>query len=218
MEKALKNYWAFTNPVYRLVIWVLVPGIFLLVNSVVCTLEIVEEVDIVCLGSLVLFYIFEAVADYWFMGGFYAKNNSSLEFMQSSHRFFGFMQSVAVVDAIRRVLWYIGVSTLVLWIGLENGYSMDVYRMFGYVPLLEALLAQTAILIGRHFVVWNHAYLCVLIGFFLILLSMHSMSLVYLYHPILVNGILAVLFVLIGIVTVWYTGKKVRESYYDEGL
>lgn len=215
MWKAMKSYCAFTNWKYRLVMFVIVPMIFLLVQGCLPKMEVVGQYDNVIIILLEVVYITDTLADSKFMGGFYAKNNSCLEFLQSSNYFQTFARNIVIIDIVRRILLYVGLFGLGTWIGLAKGYSKEGYRMSSYLPFLEMFFAQISVLIGRHFVTWQPTYLCAMIGFLLSMILGPVIIVGALEKTMVVNVIFAILMVLVSIGTVCHTQKKVRDSFYD---
>lgn len=229
MLKAWKSYVAFTRSRYRMVVFFVIPVICFLFTLGIMMRE-PTFIFLVLLTSSVGLMIAEPMSDYWFMGGFYGKSNSALEFLQSSNRFEEFMKHVVCVDFVRRICTHFGIYLGICGIGwcydvgtgttaldLAAGLEGNVYVLLSFLPFLAVLFAQLEVLIGRHFYPWNHHYIVVMLGFMLmtpITIGLINMDVTGI---LLVDGILAVLIVAVGIGTVVYTKKKVRDSYYDAG-
>lgn len=216
MWKAVKGYWAFTNWKYKLVMFVIVPMAFLLIQGSLSKSEWIGKADAGFLIALFAVYMIDTLEDNKFMGGFYAKNNSCLEFLQSSNYFPTFARNLVIIDIIRRVLLYVGLFGFGTWIGLNQGYSKEWYQRASFLPFLEMFLAQISVVIGRHFVTWQQTYLCTMIGFLIITISVPVMIIGALKKTMVANIILAVWMVLVSIGTICYTQKKVRDSFYDQ--
>lgn len=213
MLRALKSYWAFTSDLYKWVLLAIVPILLVLSNSVLA--GVFGEADYVFLSSLLVLYAADTMSDVFFMGGFYQKNNGALEFLQSAPRFEVLMREVAAADAIRRVLIYqVPFVTACLCVG-ENAERMEWCSRYSCFPLIETLIAMFVVFVARHFVVWNHAYVCTMIGYVIIVFSYWFLDVVHAEGAVAFNGILLVCILLAGVGTILYTGKKVRDSYYD---
>lgn len=215
MKKTVKSYWAFSNTLYRLIMLFLVPVAYLLVSVCLPSANEGGEADPVWIIMVLALYFLDAQSDCWFMGGFYAKHNGALEFMQTSNQFQSFMSRVVSVDILRRTVYYLGLPLIGVCIGMSKGYDKEWYQMFSYLPVLEFFLAQLAVAIGRHFVMWNQAYAVVMLGFLIITITIPFGILVSFKNTFAIDVILLILAITMAVFTVWYTEKKVRESYYD---
>lgn len=217
MITAWKSYNAFTSKGYKLIMFVIVPVLFVLVNSLVQTLEIMEEADIVWLGTMIVLYVVDGMTDHWLMGGFYAKNNSSLEFLQTSNYFPQLMEQVVVVDIVRRGVSYIALSYIAVAIGRMQGYAEDWYIMFSDMPFALLAISQICALISRHFIMWNHVYICIVIGMIVFFATFIAFSVVTLAgYGWVLNALLLLVWGIASVITVVYTRKKVRDSFYDK--
>lgn len=213
MLRAIKSYWAFTNDLYKWVMLVFVPIILIVSNSVLS--NVWAEADYVFLSSLLLLYVADTMSDIFFMGGFYHENNGALEFLQSTPRFQEFMREVGIIDIVRRVLIYQVPFVTALVCAWENEERMEWCIRYSYFPLLETLIAMLVVLVARHWVLWNQAYVCTVIGYVAIIFSYWLLDVISNEPSVIVNGILVVCVLLAGVGTVWYTREKVRDSYYD---
>lgn len=210
MLKALKSYWAFTSGIYKVLMLLVVPVLMVLINLSLLHEDIGSGIEI----FFVLFYI-DTFFDYIFMGGFYSKNNSSFEFLQTSNRFAKFARDVVSVDAVRRVILYqIPYFTTLLWLIGKEG-MMEWWKTMAYVPWFLALGAQLVTLVSRHYTTWNNAYGCSSIGFLIIGIIMIIVLFAevshWMFYVMLMIGVL-----IAGWGTSLYTEKKVKESYYDK--
>ena len=210
MLRAIKNYWAFTKLGYRLVVFVVLPIVILLLGAFCIWAQIPIMV------AMLLGYIYMPTVDNWFLGGFYAKNNSSLEYLQSSNRFKTMIRDVVLVDIVRRFILYVGVYIVVFVAGMNHPEQMEGYRICSFLPMFCFVISQTGILVARHFMTWNQAYA---VGAVLMLIE--SVCLAPLVditekYTWFVQGVLAVLAIAIAIIVVLYSMKKVRDSYYDK--
>lgn len=213
----IKNYWGFTNWGYKLILLLVVPlavallgawgffteGIIPMVVAVVVTFQVLPAVDM--------------VSDYWLLGGFYAKGNSSLEFLQTSTKFKPIIRDVVVVDIIRRLAFYLG-SFLVMYlicVNKDEATQMFIQHYY-YMPVLNIFIALTAVFISRFFRTLNYVFSASMFGmgangFFM----MAAMELPANVLNVIIVG-LALLSVVMCVVTVMFSLKKVRDSYYDK--
>ena len=210
MLKALKSYWAFTSGGYKLVMLVVVPIMFVVLNVFLSAQEYGDG-----LSSLMLLYVIDTMSDIFFMGGMYRKGNSSLEFLQSSAKFSRVIRDITIVDIIRRIFIYQIPFVVTLICSIGNAEKLAWCAMDAFWPWLEILVAQVVVLIARHFVMWNQVYACVLFGFGTLSLSFLMLKLSTL-SPVVINVVLVVFILIIATATIWYSDKKVRESYYDK--
>lgn len=215
MLKVIKSYWAFTNNLYKWVMLVVVPVLLVALNSVLFNVWVAGESGDFLLVSLFVLFFIDAVSDVFFMGGFYRKNNGALEFLQSAPRFEGFMRDVVMVDMVRRILTYQLPFVTSLICALENEGRLEWCSRHSFLPLLETFIAMLVVLVARHFAIINQVYICAMIGYTVILFSLLFLIMACAEAPFVVNGILVMCILLAGVGTVWYTCKKVRESYYD---
>lgn len=215
MLRAIKSYWAFTSKLYKCVMLVVVPILLIVSNSVLFNVWVEGEYGDFLLVSLFVLYAVDAMSDIFFMGGFYRKNNGALEFLQSTPRFEEFMNEVVLVDIVRRVLIYQVPFVTGLICAKGNEYRLEWCSRHSFLPLVETLVAMLVVLAARHFVASNQAYVCVAIGYMIILFSLLFLIMACAKMPYIVNGILLVCILLASIGTIWYTSKKVRDGYYD---
>jgi len=160
-------------------------------------------------------YYADTVSDVFFMGGFYRKRNSALEFMQSSSKFSNVMKDVVMMDFVRRVLVY-QIPLLIAVAGAENAGEIQWCKLNAFWSWLMVLIAQCVVVAARHYELGHHIYACVAVGhcammFIFLFIAIASEAL-----PVVTILVLVVLVVVAGIVTIRYTDKKVRDSYYDE--
>lgn len=214
MLRALKTYWAFTKLGYRLMVFILMPAVLLLLNGFCVYTEIPVMVSLL-IGYSYLVPI-DIITDYWFLGGFYAKNNSSLEYLQSSNRFREIIRDVVLVDILRRVLLYIGMYLLVMVMGLQDSEQMEWYAACSFLPLLCFVISQFGVLIGRHYVAWNQVYAVAAVAMVIEGISLTILMWLTSKNLWLVQGVLLVLAVAVSVMVVAYSKKKVRASYYDK--
>lgn len=214
MLRAMKNYWVFTKLGYRIVVFVVLPVVILLFGAFCIWTEI--PIMVAMLMGYVYMVPVESIIDNWFLGGFYSKNNSSLEYLQSSNRFKTIIRDVVLVDIVRRFVLYVGVYIIVLAAGMNHPEQAEWYRVCSFLPMLCFVISQAGVLIARHFAAWNQAYAVgtlAMIAEAACLFPMMNFTEKYIW---LVQGILMVLAIAIGVIVVAYSMKKVRDSYYDK--
>ena len=218
MLRALKSYWAYASGWYKLVMLVVMP-----IALVVGYVFIIKENQGARFAILNGLAIIEAGADICFMNGAYCKGFSGSNFMLCSSKFPRVMREVAGVDCIRRmlvfqipvlmeVMYATGSEEALLW-----GKSMLV-NTWGVM-----LIAQICVFVARHFVEWQKAYVCVMIGFMVLMNPLMILSMFGIIFEVwdvdvlsfVIAPIFMVAFLIMSIVTVWYTGKKAKECYYD---
>lgn len=214
MLRAMKNYWAFTKLGYRLVVFVVLPVVILLFGAFCIWTEIPIMVAIL-MGYLYMLPI-DMLTDNWFLGGFYAKNNSSLEYLQSSNRFKTIIRDVVLVDTVRRFILYVGVYIIVLVAGMNHPEQVEGYKICSFLPMFCFVISQAGILIARHFTAWNQAYAVGAVAMIIEAVCLVPMMDITEKYIWLVQGVLVVLAIAIGVIVVAYSMKKVRDSYYDK--
>lgn len=214
MKRALKSYWAFTSKIYRLVSFILFP--LLAVVAVVIAGQIdIGFMPVMMIGYYAFFMVLEPLSDYWFLGGIYSKNKAAWGFMQGSNHFADMMKDVVIVDMIRRVLVNVFLFLLMVCVGIIAKIEPEGYELFVFFPLLEIFFGEVVVLIGRHFEIWNHHYAVVILGYLLIVFSIVNSMIFGVKIMGAVCMVLAILGIVMAGVTVVYTKKKVRDSYYD---
>lgn len=214
MLRTIKNYWAFTKWGYRLVVFLVLPVVLLLINAFCLFTEIPTMV------SMLIGYIYvvpvDILTDNWFLCGFYGKNNSSLEYLQTSNRFKRMIRDVVLIDTIRRFILYVGLYLIVLVAGMNQPEQLEWYKVCSFLPMLCFVISQIGVLIARHFFAWNQVYA---VGAFAMVAEGICLAPMLGFtenHFWLVQGILMVLAIAIGIIVMAYSLKKVRDSYYDK--
>lgn len=214
MKRALKSYWAFTGKGYRIVVLFLFPLLAVLVPVITGIIEPMLLV-IALIGYYIIFMIAEPLSDFWFLGGFYSKNKGAMEFMQSSNRFASVIKDVVVVDLLRRVLQNVFIYLLMVCIGVMTKIEQEGYLLFAFFSIFEILLGEVVTFIGRHFDMWNYYYVVVILGFLVASFFM-AYAIINLQELLwLVCLVFLLLALILGVIIVSYTNKKVRDSYYD---
>lgn len=214
MKRAIKSYWAFTNKIYRLVSLVLVPLLAVVAVVIVGQID-VEFMSLTMIIYYILFMMLEPLSDYWFLGGIYSKNKAAWGFMQGSNHFADMMKDVVVVDMIRRVLVNAFLFLVMVCVGIMDKIEPEGYVLLVFFPLLEIFFGEVTVLIGRHFEMWNHHYAVVLFGYMLVMPLMAGCIILAENVSGIICAALALLAIGMAVVTVVYTKKKVRDSYYD---
>lgn len=214
MKRALKSYWAFTGKGYRIVVLFLFPLLAVLVPVITGIIEPMLLL-IALIGYYIIFMIAEPLSDFWFLGGFYSKNKGAMEFMQSSNRFASVIKDVVVVDLLRRVLQNVFIYLLMVCIGVMTKIEREGYLLFAFFSIFEILLGEVVTFIGRHFDMWNYYYVVVILGFLVASFFM-AYAIINLQELLwLVCLVFLLLALILGVIIVSYTNKKVRDSYYD---
>lgn len=210
MLRAVKSYLAFANSRYRLVMLVLIPLLLVVVNVLGGSGE-----NGVVVESLMLLCVVDVLSDFFFMRGFYIKKNDTLEFMKASPRFRKTMKEVVVVDAVRRVVMYQIPVVVVLLCSIGDEESMEWCTSLSAIPWMEAFTAQLAVLLIRHLYIWVYAYISII--------CVHAMQFLAMAYAVFavrelgwwVDFVSIILWFATMVATVWYTDKKMKESYYD---
>lgn len=215
MKRMLKTYFAFTNRIYRLLVLILLPLLAVL-STVIAGIIDSELMSLVMVIYYVFFMFIEPFSDYWFLGGFYSKKKGALEFMQSSNRFSGVIRDVVVVDMVRRVLVNAILFLVMVLAGIISEINPKGYALLAFFPFLEIFFGELIVFIARHFDLWNHYYVVILIGYMLVLTLIVN-SVIFGQKLLgIMCVVMALLAIVMAVVTVAYTNKKVRDSYYDK--
>jgi hypothetical protein len=77
------------------------------------------------------------------------------------------------------------------------------------------LMAQIAVFVERHFIEFQKTYACVTIGFCISMFLTMIIATIFVTRMTIIILFFMVAFLIMSIVTVWYTGKKAKECYYD---
>ena len=222
MIKAIKSFWAFTSFGYRLVTLLVVPVLIILINILGLLLGEALFGVIFLMTSYALFLmIFDIMADKWFLNGVYGKHNSSLEFLQTSNDFESLIYRVVIVDMVRRLLLYVGMYIVLIILGKCMIGEMDYYGIYAYLPLYMFIINQVAVGIERHFSTWQSVWAtsCMasaVSSFGLSFMTTGSIFLCERNGELLLQVLLLLIAIAVCVGTVWYSRKKVRESYYDK--
>jgi hypothetical protein len=209
MLRAIKSYLAFANSWYKLVMLVLVPILLVVVNVFVFPNK--TEISIT---SIFYLYIFDVIFEEFFLRGFYRKHNPILFFMQASPRFCDVINEIVIIDFARRVVVYQMPVFVVLWRSIGDEAAMEWCRTVSFMSWIGVLLAQAFVFLMRHSELGGGIFASLFWG---------SISFTVIRYVIEENDgvamgaiyILVMLVLMIGIGTVWYTDKKMKENYYD---
>lgn len=213
--RAIKHYWVFTNWQYKLFTLLLMP-----VTVVGMTFWGYFSENKLILAIAIGCYLFflplvDVMSDYWFLPGFYTKGNASLEFLQSTTKFKTMIKDVIMIDIIRRVVLYLGVFIIMKLVCTEPSVQ-GVLDRFSCMPMAVLLFTQLAVFASRFLKGWNQVYACAMFTLsataFLMSGTIHQS--VFIRQGIVV--LFAVLAVAMIVLTVWFSLKKVRDSYYDK--
>lgn len=210
MLKALRNYWAFTNETYKWIMLVALP-----IMMVIANLWLIQKDFYSGLECLMVLYIIDTIADHLFMGGVYKKGNSALGFLQSSPRFAEVFRDITIVDIVRRVLTY-QIPYVVTSIYLAGNQQTVLWcDMLAFSRWMVIFVAQVVILIARHEEEINMAAGWTFVGTILLLFMSIGCIIFDTFAPVATDIVLVGVVVLMAVISVRYTDKKVRESYYD---
>lgn len=213
----MKNYWGFTSWLYRLLMWVIFPTVAL---GTILWAWVSSDSDVVVIPTilcLVIAPIIDVMSDVWLLPGFYVKGNSSLEFLQSTTKFSTMIRDVVVVDIIKRVVFYVGTYALLFVVcANKEASAKEFIEVYGYQPVLNILVVQIAVFIARFFgsvqqVFGIAMFSSVPNAIYILLVKPLPMEIERIY----VIG-MAVLSVVVIAVTIWFSLKKVRDSFYDQ--
>lgn len=213
--RAIKHYWVFTNWQYKLFTLLLMPTAVLGM-----TLWGYFSENKTLLAIAICFYLFflplvDVISDYWLLPGFYTKGNASLEFLQSTTKFQTMIRDVVIIDVIRRTALYLGLFWIMHLVSMETSVEGVIDR-FSHMPVAELLFAQVAVFVSRFLRWWNQVYACAMFAVaanaFLMSGTIHQSE--FIRQGLVVA--LAVFAVAMMVITVWFSLKKVRDSYYDK--
>lgn len=211
MLKAIKSYWAFTNIAYKLVMLGLIPILLIAINIYVYQNDVGSGME-----CFVVLFAIDTFSDVFFMGGIYSKKNGALEFLQSSPRFIKTIREITIVDIIRRILLYYVPYVTIMCCAVGDAETMEWLRVISMVPCIEILFAQMTVLVARHFLLWNYAYACTSAGYALMIFPMVvAVGIQEMDFARKVHVVFIVLTIIATVGTIWYTDKKMKESYYD---
>lgn len=210
MIRALKSYWAYASTWYKLVMLVGVPIVW-----VVGYVLTIDEYGGDGLTLLYVLMVVEATSDFFFMNGAYSKGGALSNFMQSSSKFPNLMKEVSAVDIVRRVLVLQIPLLMEVIYAMGNEDDMQWCKVMAFWTWMVIPTAQIAVFVARHFIEFAKTYFCVTMGFIILLILSVVIGLVFEEREIVVIPFFMVAFLIMSIVTVWYTGKKAKECYYD---
>ncbi len=217
MMGGIREFWAFTKLSYKLLIFLVMPavhfGTYWLYNSLL-------ELPVFALGlvSITVIVAAETMIDQMLLGSFYKKNNSALEYLQSSNYFGDFIKHIVIVDMLRKLVMYVG--GYLLW-GLFLIPERTEYLQGLMAPVFTVLVVNISCFIERHFNNWSHAYVSGFVTGFIgcVLLMILSIFQMEAKGNMLVTEILLLIMALLVAGGIWgtvrYSLRKVRESYYD---
>lgn len=212
----IKNYWVFTGKGYKFLMWLVLPVVaigsilwgYLSENGMVVVIP-----HILC---FVLYPIVDVLSDFWLLPGFYAKGNNSLEFLQSTTKFQKMMRDVQIIDVLRRVIFYLGTYALLYVLLSKKDVSSQAFvQIYFYQPVLNVLVTQAAVFFARFFSSLQQVFGCSMFS------TIPNAIYITVVKPLpqTVEQLIVIAFAGIAIamiaVTIWFTQKKVRDSYYD---
>lgn len=162
--------------------------------------------------------IIEIIGDHFLFGGVYARFGNKMEFLKLSEKGKSLYKSAMIMDQIRRTVFVISVNLANAAIGIigkgDLAGWLEISVLITYI-LITLVLCNVGIVICRFSQnpVVNIAvgYLAnIMLMLFMYVISGPEVSLV------VVNVVLAAGFVVSSIGSVWFSMKKMEESYHDE--
>ena len=162
--------------------------------------------------------IIEIIGDHFLFGGVYARFGNKMEFLKLSEKGKSLYKSAMIMDQIRRTVFVISVNLANAAIGIigkgDLAGWLEISVLITYI-LITLVLCNVGIVICRFSQnpVVNIAvgYLAnIMLMLFMYVFSGSEVSLV------VVNVVLAAGFVVSSIGSVWFSMKKMEESYHDE--
>lgn len=217
MKRAVKNYLVFTGWGYRICILLLLPLLFVGFHGLVFFVEDGMPLAFMLIVGYCTYIMADVAGDYWFLPGFYKKNNSAVRFLQTSNRYKTLIRDVVVLDMLRRFLAYGLLYGVMYLMGMRKEAQKEWFILFSFMPLYCFVISQTAVFFIRHFNSWQHTISTSSLAAWLIVpfffLMEHGMEHGYTKICFAVLGVLAVL---VAVITILYSMKKVRDSYYDK--
>lgn len=221
MKNAVKSFWAFAPLGYRVMILFAAPALAILLNALALYKGGEGEGLVAMMASYFILLFVDVFSDKWMLNGFYSKSNSSLEYLQTSNKFSKIIRGVVIVDMLQRGLLYVGLYVVIVIMSKAAIGELDWCAMYGYFPLFFYVISQVTIWISRHFVTWQSVWIASCMATTFASLGMTALtwcSVMYQikYLDLLIYSVLIVLTILVSIGTLWYSLKKVRDSYYDK--
>lgn len=120
MGKKIKSYLAFTSPLYRIAVYLLVPagivGIGLWAGGTFGEMGV--------MFATVLLPTAEILSDGWFLGGIQTKDAVKLDYLRTSGQGMKMLRSALIVDLIRKFFTALG-AILVCYLILRAGREWD---------------------------------------------------------------------------------------------
>lgn len=209
MRNIWKSYWAFTNIIYKAIMLILIPIVLILG----CILS-VNEMAGNSLYFIFALFVLDTESDFFFMNGAYQKGYGFSELMMSSSKYIRCLKQVTAVDIVRRLFVFQIPFVIEFLFAIGDEGRMIWCRQNAFWPWLAALMAQSVVLIARHFFEWIKIHFCMTMGaifMMLLFVIVNELSL----ESVALNGVLMVAFGVISLVTIWYTQKRGKEMYYD---
>lgn len=209
MLRALKSYWAFTNGIYKQVMLGLVP-LVLIVGHIMINKDDIGG----SLFFLFALFVIDTESDFFFMNGVYHKELGFPNFVQTSSKYMRFIRAVTVVDIVRRLLVYQIPFVMEFIYAIGDEERMQWCHLNAFWPWLAAFVAQCVVFVARHLLEWIKVHLAMTIGFVVMMILFVVVRELFAGN-VMLNGFFLIVFLMISMVTVWYTEKKGKERYYD---
>lgn len=213
----IKNYWVFTNWQYKLVMWLVFPLVTLGLNISGYFSDNVFLIVFPITMCFLIFPVIDVMSDYWLLPGFYARGNNSLEFLQSTTKFKSMIRDVVFIDIVRRALLYLVTFFVLYALFVNKDAQAQVFiEKYIYVPLVSIVVSQTAVFVSRFFRVLNQVFACAMLTMVANAVNISSASHSLIPLSMWIGLILVALAVAVIALTIGFSLKKVRDSYYDK--
>ena len=222
-KNIFREYSIFTSPLYRLVMWLLIPvcqigGAFVLKDNLDILRNVGLPQDDLATGMIVfaillpaVFSVFiEPLSDIFFMKSVERKKIGGMVYLNSSSKGRGFFESAVIIDALRKLLVN-GSIFLVMYFGLFDGMNLDICR---YVAIFITLLGFLCL--GLYLSRMGGTFMITMLVSILLLYAFAGYIVVSFMLPGWVD-VLAIVLSCVVIVFYFYDiNKKLERSYFDE--
>lgn len=225
MKKRVRSYLVFTSPLYRIVVYLLVP-------AAIVGVSLWTERDLgrfALLLSTMLLIITEVVLDSWLFGGMQARHFDKMDYLKTSNRGMGVLQSALCMDLLRKFLAVLGILAVC---NAAMGFLSDapgLSAMYGsggvggagseaeillYYALVAYFFSALGTFLSRY---GSLLWLNVAIGYLAAILALFCLILLpgLLQYIFLCNLLFAFFGAGVSFAAVWAAMKKMEGSYYD---
>jgi len=212
--KWLKSYLVFTSLLYRIVMFILLPGGLIAASFFWRGLG-----GVVAVAETAVFILAEAMADNWLFGGIHRADGAKLDYLKTSGRGMRLLRAALAMDLARRFLAALLVfgSGLALIGTAEPEFVGGIAEGIGtalFSAIASSCLATLAVFVSRY---GDMLWINMLLGYGAAILGLMCWTLPGLGEYIwFYDLIFAVLGLLCGCITVSTAVKKVEGSYYGK--